>query len=59
MRPPEQFREYLLADVFGYTPNEIDDQPAARLDWLIACHRTVVAVRSEQQKRQQKEANRG
>ena len=41
MRPPDAWRDYVLAETFGFTPNEIDEQPAARLDWLIACHNTV------------------
>lgn len=34
MRP--EFRDYLLAQRFGWTRQEIDDQPAVWLDWLLA-----------------------
>lgn len=55
MRPPDAWRDYILAKTFGYTPTEIDDQPASRLDWLLACHDTVEQHKAEKMK----EANRG
>lgn len=33
--PPEH-RVYRLAKTFGWTPLEIDEQPAVTLDWLLA-----------------------
>jgi hypothetical protein len=30
-----EFRDYMLARNFGYTRQEIDDQPAVWLDWLL------------------------
>ena len=45
-----QWRDYVLASEFGYTPLQIDDQPAARLDWLIACHNTVEQVKADSQR---------
>lgn len=55
MRLPDAFRDYQLASAFGYTPSEIDEQSAVRLDWLLACHGAVESVKAEKQK----EANRG
>lgn len=52
---PEEYREYLLASTFGYTPTEIDEQPAVRLDWLLACHGVVENFKADKQK----EASRG
>ena len=49
MPPPPQFRHYVLAKEFGFTLDEIDAQPAARLDWLIACHNTVERVKAERE----------
>lgn len=34
MRP--EFRDYRIARVFGWTRDQIDDQPAVWLDWLLA-----------------------
>ena len=53
MRPPEQFRDYILAKEFGYLPNDIDDQPAARLDWLLASHNVVEKVKADAQRKAQ------
>ena len=50
MRPPDQYRDYLLAVTFGYTPQEIDDSPANRLDWLLACHSTVRQFEADKQR---------
>lgn len=55
MRPPDAWREYLIASTFGYTPVEIDSQPAVRLDWLLACHGVVEQFKADKQK----EASRG
>ena len=40
----------MLASEFGYTPTQIDEQPAARLDWLIACHNTVEQVKADKKR---------
>ncbi len=48
---PEQFRDYQLAKTFGYTPAEIDAAPATRLDWMLACHSTVVQAENAQAER--------
>lgn len=55
MLPPSQYRDYVLCRAFGWTLQEIDDQPAARTDWLLACHRTTEQVRADKQR----EAERG
>ena len=31
-----ELRDYFLARTFGYTLQEIDDQPAVWLDWMLA-----------------------
>lgn len=44
--PPEH-RIYRLAKTFGYTPLEIDEQPAAVLDWLLAIDAAYQAAENE------------
>ena len=51
--PPPQWRDYVLAETFGYTPTQIDDQPAARLDWLLACHGISEQVKADRQREAQ------
>lgn len=34
--PDEQYLYYVAADKFGWTPNELDEQPAWLVDWLFA-----------------------
>ena len=53
--PPPQFRHYVLAKEFGFTLDEIDAQPAARLDWLIACHNTVEGFKADKQREASRE----
>jgi hypothetical protein len=36
-----ELRDYQLARTFGWTRDEIDDQPAVWLDWLLAIHGKV------------------
>ena len=55
VRPPTEYRDYLLAVTFGYTKQQIDDSPAVWLDWMLACHGMVEQVKAEKQK----EAQRG
>lgn len=56
MRPPPAWREYRLAKTFGYTPQQIDDQPAIRLDWLIACDDTVEQFKADKQQEARRHA---
>jgi hypothetical protein len=34
--PIHEWQYYLLAKKFGWTPQEVDEQPAYLVDWLIA-----------------------
>lgn len=46
---PAEHRIYRLARTFGWTPNQIDEQPAATLDWLLAiddAYRTAEAEKT-------------
>jgi hypothetical protein len=38
---PDEYRTYRLARMFGWTPTQIDEQPAALLDWLLMIDATV------------------
>lgn len=42
--PDDEWIYYLCADRFGWTPNEVDEQPAYLLDWLLALDATVKEV---------------
>lgn len=53
MAPPSQWRDYVLAETFGYTLLQIDEQPAARLDWLLACHGISEQVKASRQREAQ------
>ena len=33
---PPEFRDWVLASKFGWTKQQIDEQPAVWLDWLLA-----------------------
>ena len=44
---PKEWRDYLLASRFGWTKQEIDDQPAVWLDWLISIDATVQEVKAD------------
>jgi hypothetical protein len=41
--PDREWRYFVLAEKFGWTPQQVDEQPAALLDWLIA----IAGVKSE------------
>lgn len=45
--PVEALRDYRLASVFGYTPDEIDSASAIRLDWLLGVHSIVRQIENE------------
>jgi hypothetical protein len=46
--PDEEYRYFIFADRFGWTPAEVDEQPAALLDWLMAI--SVIQSEVEQEK---------
>jgi hypothetical protein len=45
--PEVEWHYFLLAERFGWTPSQVDEQPAALLDWLIAIGNIVDEVKSE------------
>lgn len=47
---PVDARSYELAKRFGWTLTEIDEQPAERVDWLLAMARVEDEIRAEQEK---------
>jgi hypothetical protein len=46
--PDEEWRYFKFADRFGWTPDQVDDLPAAKSDWLLAIADTLEEVKSEQ-----------
>jgi len=40
----------MLADRFGWTPTEVDEQPAILLDWLIGISGIVEEVKADKLK---------
>jgi hypothetical protein len=50
--PDEEWRYYVLADRFGWTPTQVDEQPAVLVDWLISISGIVREVESERVERQ-------
>jgi hypothetical protein len=46
--PDDQYRYFLLAERFGWTPSQVDNEPAVMLDWLLAIGNVVDEVKSEQ-----------
>jgi hypothetical protein len=41
----------LLAERFGWTPAQVDDQPAILLDWLLGIGNVVDEVKMEEMER--------
>lgn len=39
--PDAEFAYYTFAKEFGWTPTEVDEQPAYLLDWLLLIHGEV------------------
>jgi len=44
---PEQLRTYRLCKLIGCTPSQLEDEPAATLDWLLAIDDIYNRVRSK------------
>jgi hypothetical protein len=44
--PDREFRYFMLAERFGWTPTVVDEQPAVLLDWLLAIGQVVDEVKS-------------
>jgi hypothetical protein len=51
--PDEQFIYYIAAERFGWTPAEVDEQPAHLIDWILAIANAHEEVRAEQSAKQQ------
>jgi len=52
--PDEQYLYFIAAKEFGWTPNELDEQPAVIVDWLVAiatAHSEAEAERIDKAKR--------
>jgi hypothetical protein len=45
--PVVEWQYYLLAKKFGWTPTQVDEQPAYLVDWLMAIAATDDAVSAE------------
>jgi hypothetical protein len=45
--PDEEYRYYVLAKKFGWTPTQADQESAVMLDWLIAIAGVVDEVKAE------------
>jgi hypothetical protein len=45
--PDEHWIYYQMADRFGWTPEQVDNLPAHRADWLLAIATTVDQIKSE------------
>ena len=46
--PDEQWVYYKFADRFGWTPEQVDNLPAATADWLLAIGATIDDIKAEQ-----------
>jgi hypothetical protein len=33
--PAEEYRYFICADRFGWTPEQVDEQSAVKLDWIL------------------------
>jgi hypothetical protein len=49
--PDREYKYFLFADRFGWTPLQVDEQPAELLDWLIAIAGVVEEVKAEKMER--------
>ncbi|PJM98132.1 hypothetical protein CG740_37245 [Streptomyces sp. CB01201] len=49
--PAEEYRTWQLCTMLHCTPNDLDDQSAVQLDWLLAVDHTVARLRADQERR--------
>jgi hypothetical protein len=49
--PSEEYRYFVCAERFGWTPAQTDDSPAVLVDWLIAIGSVVDEVKAEAYKK--------
>jgi hypothetical protein len=45
--PDEHWVYYVMADKFGWTPEQVDNLPASSADWLLAITGMVETVRAD------------
>lgn len=38
---------YVCAEKFGWTPNEVDEQPAVKVDWVLAIASAIEEYKTE------------
>jgi hypothetical protein len=50
--PDHEWFYYRFADLFGWTPAQVDELPAGQADWLLAIADTVEQVKVEQIEKQ-------
>jgi hypothetical protein len=46
--PDEEWFYYTAAEKFGWTPDQVDEQPAYLIDWLISIATLVDEVKAKQ-----------
>lgn len=56
--PDQEYLYYFVAEKFGWTPTEFDEQPAYLADWLIAISNVVEEVKAENVDKQSKTRQR-
>jgi hypothetical protein len=49
--PDEEYRYYIAAREFGWTPQQLDDSPAVVVDWIMAIHGLVEELKSEAERK--------
>lgn len=54
--PDEQYLYFIAAEKFGWTPTEVDEQPAGLFDWLIAISTAVEKVKADKVDKKQSES---
>ena len=45
--PDDEYRYFAFADRFGWTPNQVDEQPGYLLDWMLAIAALNEEVKAE------------
>lgn len=45
--PDDEYVYYIAAERFGWTPTQVDEQPARIFDWIIAIGNEVEKMRSK------------
>jgi hypothetical protein len=45
--PDEEFFYWACAKKFGWTPNEVDEQPASIVEWVLSINSAIDEVKAE------------